>query len=414
MKMNVLTALCVLLGIVSAVGQNARMASLGTWSQQDASDLLYTPALMTRYNDMIQVTANTNNDHTFFVAKQMNSAFYLGMSIEAQDIVRGRFYSRADDYITFLEIGIDPFDMPQFFAALDLGAFSLGVKTLYEFDLYRATSEDDDGDTDTERELVSTKGVHLSALLGGENTTRLKPTFTIGQLRASSYEESEALDSEFEERTDFGLLLSTGLEARIPTAAAELVLAGAWTLEKYEFEEEVDGTSSSLSDNTYSDIFWDFRAGLVGEMLDNLQWVAEYRGAIDVNKTVTDPSGSSDVTTRTRNTAHTAALSFEKAVEGIWRFEHLTPRSGFAYTLRPGGWSRRNDDEVRTSWINSDGVNLTTGVGMGLGRTALDVDVNFGNWDGVLTGPTGAAATLTVDFGSGFEAATSSAGEERE
>ena len=47
----------------------------------------------------------------------------------------------------------------------------------------------------------------------------------------------------------------------------------------------------------------------------------------------------------------------------------------------------------------SDPLQLSTGLGIKKGRALLDLYMDIGNWNGLVTGPTLFAATLTVNFG---------------
>jgi hypothetical protein len=385
-----ITAVCM---ISTSVFANARTAALGTWSQRDVSDLLYNPALMTDYYDLAQASARGTNDFDFFLSKQLSRSLYLGTSIDANSIVKGRFYSFRDVY---------PMSFPQFFMALDLGGLNLGIKTLYEFSYDKDYSENDGDAVTDQRTLVSTKGLLFSAVMGSDATGRLKPRLSIKQLRYSALDEV----AETEDHTEFGLGLSAGLEARIPVMGdGELVLGGDWELERYRFATTADNNTTK-EDEIYSDIFWNYHAGLVGEILDDLLWVAEYRGDVDAEKLV-DESGDDDLTEVGYTYTHTAALAFEKPVDGFWIFETFTPRSGFSYSFNSDVTTQEQGDvESRTSALGSDGLEFTTGFGLSKGRVTADLQAEFGDWPNAMTGPTGVMASLTVNFGSTGDATT--------
>ncbi|MGM0461793.1 MAG: hypothetical protein ACQEQ4_05170 [Fibrobacterota bacterium] len=384
-----ITAVCM---ISTSVFANARTAALGTWSQRDVSDLLYNPALMMDYYDLAQASASGTNDFDFFLSKQLSRSLYLGTSIDANSIVKGRFYSFPDVY---------PMSFPQFFMALDLGGFNLGIKTLYEFGYDKEYSENDGDAVTDERTLISTKGLLFSAVMGSDATGRLKPRISIKQLRYSDLDDI----AETEDHTEFGLGLSAGLEARIPVMGdGELVLGGDWELERYRFATTADN-STTKDDEIHSDIFWNYHAGLVGEILEDLLWVAEYRGDVAAQKLL-DESGDDDLTEVDYTYTHTAALAFEKPVDGFWIFDTFTPRSGFSYSFNSDvSKLEQGDEEYRASALGSDGLEFTTGFGLSKGRTTADLQAEFGDWPNAMTGPTGVMASLTVNFGNSQEAA---------
>jgi hypothetical protein len=104
-------------------------------------------------------------------------------------------------------------------------------------------------------------------------------------------------------------------------------------------------------------------------------------------------------------------LGFEKKMEGIWFFDHLTPRAGIVYkwvkrkaTLEDS--TGKKDVELPYVETNNDkfyqnrGLKLAAGFGFTKGRATVDVSADLLNWKSgsVITGPAAAMLTVTIDI----------------
>ncbi|MGM0442890.1 MAG: hypothetical protein ACQEQV_01735 [Fibrobacterota bacterium] len=399
---------------------NARLDALNTMSQRDMNDIKENPALMEEYGDMVQASSNTSGDYNFLLAKKISNSIYLGAEMATGSVLRGSFYTEAQNYVGVSDYSVN--SIPNILFAVNMGNVDLGIKLMYEMYRNKSVDESTSGDvttTQTERDLMSTKGLMVSAVIG--EGASVEPYVSVMLPKASSisettYDGGDNDDTKTEYKDDLGIALNAGFQVRMPMNRAEMVAGAAWQLEKYRFATENDPGEVDKSTVTHSDIYWDYNLGFVGTLGDDLQWAAEYVGSIFIDKTVDEPEGENEVDTRNRDNdvMNTFALSFEKPVEGFWIFDTFTPRAGlaYAYNLDVTDDKDTEDESYHNESITSDynGVNLTSGFGLSKGRATVDVAADFGDWNNVMTGPSGLAASLTVDFGG--SSASSSADSE--
>ena len=85
-------------------------------------------------------------------------------------------------------------------------------------------------------------------------------------------------------------------------------------------------------------------------------------------------------------------------VKGL--FDAVIPRAGIAYTI--GSISEKPGDTVIVYPADASTMQLNSGIGFKKDVFQLDLFVNIGNWNGVLTGPRTMAVTLTIGLSREF------------
>ncbi len=151
---------------------------------------------------------------------------------------------------------------------------------------------------------------------------------------------------------------------------------------------------------------------------DNLYFAPEYDAGFGWYK-AKDPDTSPDTTFYT--TYHNFRLGIEKYIDNFWWFDKIGLRCGIvAAWLKQWRHIVNGNDEISVSddafpwksylWgsnYTNKQAKVTGGFGITKGRGTLDISCDFLKWQGqgVLTGPSAAMASLTVNFSKKYKSA---------
>jgi len=408
-----------------AFGQNARVEAMaGVTTQGDMSDGFYNTAYLIPYLNSGQMTADHNGDFDFIATKTFGDILFIGASLSDDgNVITVQDETGLDIHNFFTDakalhngsstgsmINQDEFNpIPNLIVGADISSsLAVGAEIYYDVNRVNQESEDVDGD-ETIEESITNKGVIVSALIGDEY--QLAPRLGIGLPRNNlTIENSNSgVTTTDTYETKSAVAITAGADLLWPVNNVDMLASVGWSMEKYQLTQKIADTETDGNTkvaNNFSVLY-----GVTGTLNDDLLWVAEYRGDYLIGREKQKTDGDNKSTTDYSSMQNEFALAFERPVDGFWIFDGLTPRAGFQYTGGKGydkdvSKTGGEDSNENISRNYSYGVDLTTGFGLEKGRATIDLALEFGDWEGAISGPSAGSATLTVDFGK--DSATSS------
>jgi hypothetical protein len=162
-----------------------------------------------------------------------------------------------------------------------------------------------------------------------------------------------------------------------------------FTNEAYRF-----GAQQSQSPD-YNIMFCDMYAGYTTWLLDSLFLAVEYDLSLQYDDVVNTGYEFHD-----SYIYHGFHLGVERPFKVKGLFDAVIPRAGIAYTI--GSISEKPGDTVIVYPADASTMQLNSGIGFKKDVFQLDLFVNIGNWNGVLTGPRTMAVTLTIGLSREF------------
>ncbi len=443
-----------------AFGQNARVDAMGgVTTQGDISEGFHNAAYLVPYLNSAQMSTDQDGDFNFIATKTIGDKMFIGASLsedgnvitvqDTGDVYVHNFFSDAktwhnsgtwdintDTWIpgTRSILPTDEFNaIPNLIIGAKLSS-TLAVGAEIYYDANKVKNEETKQIADpnnlsstieTEsvtKESISNKGIILSAVVGDE--FKIAPRVGIGFPRNSLTIEHSGggatIDSTYE--TNNAIAITAGADLVWPVNDLEMKASVDWTMEKYQFTQTVPGIDPvsfnsvdiTTDGNTKVANNFSILYGVTGTLKDDLLWVAEYRGDYLIGREKQEVKDTDIKNTYDHSSMQNEfALGFERPVDGFFIFDELTPRAGFQYTGGKGYYStegkgKGNEITYNAKGNYSDGVALTTGFGLEKGRATIDLALEFGEWEGAISGPSAGSATLTVDFGKDSAAASSS------
>jgi hypothetical protein len=188
------------------------------------------------------------------------------------------------------------------------------------------------------------------------------------------------------------------------TSGEKLCISGGvyYHLENYQFKLSAPNVTG-LSDQTLAHSY-EIYAGFTNTIGTNTLIALQYNFNV-LRFVYKDTTTANDLYSKETGLINDIHFGCERPIEKIWIFDNITPRFGLAFIF--GNLIYRDQNFAGTQKITTkidlpyetSEVNLTAGLGVTRGIGTLDLFVDLGSWNGVVTGPQGIAATVTLDFG---------------
>lgn len=381
---------------------NARIESLAkTFIIDDINDVLRYPAYMKNYQNDLQVTFVS----PIIGIKSVDDKFSLGVianrGLMLTQEYTNNFYATAMAQFTVLEaaapgsnlpdISITNQWIPHALLLVDVGAISLGFDVFMEYARSRYSIEPSGNDSISGSAAIYNPGVIASALFGNDNLP-IAVKLGIAMPKIKGHYENQS--REIELKSDKGVYLEFGGEAGIPVGALTLDLGADFIMEKYSFEAE--DTAKLFSSDEFSTVRTAVYAGLEGNVFTNGLWGAQY--------TLNYLSGKDEITNKNWNrvtrVVHTISCGLENGWDSVWIFDNIYARGGMRIDLNtPYASSEQSKVEVNAKGQTTfNQVVPTVGFGIKKGIFELDLNINLGDWDNLVTGPAVAKVTAGLRF----------------
>lgn len=378
---------------------------------EDITNIMFLPVYVNDHADKIQGTAYSNLAFgPVFGTKSIGEAFTIGfMALPAgsgSSVLRGNFYSVAKSWVDEDDLLGNSFPtIPHALFGANFGAMSFGLDFFIERTKYSNTELDSATEDSEDIKIANVGGIASAKINIGK--FYLAPLFGFSKLNAkmNSLELDGNNKTEEERGTEDGLFMKLGGEFGMELPNFYIVSGIMYTTEGMKFNSKV--TTSGTTTETVElfkryDNYLDIYLGIIAEPLSNLLFVAQYDLTFYSDKKIWNDTCDEDSYNR-RHVYHHFGIGVERPVK-IWIFDALTPRAGlscYIEDLTSKTWNPTDDkDEEKTKDVASvTGVNVNVGFGISKGIMDLDVDLTLGAWDGAVTGPSSASATLTIDFG---------------
>ncbi len=397
--------------LVSVSAQNARVQALGGCDiMDDIFGLIGNPADMNDYQNQVQATAYSATSFGPGIGLLgLGNNITVGLLAlpvqgNGSGMLMSNFYNDAKAVVdapgTAGNLAAAFPTIPHLLFGMKLGELSLGLDFFVEMTRYTSNRENATSGqaiiNDTSK-VISNIGALLSANLAFGSLS-LSPMVGFSLPKAKGvFEVNAPTASKVEIETEAGLMVTGGVEAGLEVKSFNLIAGGFVTYEPYQFD--IDGVLSDELKNTFINGY----VGLVTEILNKVLLVSQYNLDVGLAKVV-DNNDTSGTDVSATGVAHTLRMGMEKPLDGFWIFDEMTPRLGFQYSV--DGLTAKFENSgglVNTGTINAANaatqVALTTGLGFRKGIAQIDIGLIFGSWTGVLTGPSVATGTLTLDFG---------------
>ncbi len=407
--MRILAGGLILLGTVSlGQAQNARIDAMGSCGIiEDYARVLGSPADIVYYPDQIQATGGGGLG-LVIASKRMGDLLTLGGIGNHPGFLRSDFYANAIDAFDDLQDGTIPPDLPDGTAfpriphvilGIDLGAIQLGFDIFGELALSKYTFESSNDDNQDASARIYNVGTVVNANIDLDGIT-LSPLLGLGL--PGIYAKSETIPqgggaaSTDELETEENFLLLGGLDGVFELNDLSLIVGAFYAHESYQFRTTEGGVSQTSS--SYPAHFVDIYAGVVGQALGDLLWVAQYDFSLDI---ISENSQTEEESTIDR--LHFLHAGLEKPLMNIWIFDQMIGRAGLEVQF--SDQSINTDVSTEQTRINGSNtvtsVDPTVGLGLRRGGWRFDIVTRLSGWDGLVAGPPVAEGTLTFDFGGG-------------
>ena len=398
------TAVITLASACMSFAENARTDAMGGISiVNDFSHVLYNPASVNDFPDQLKGSAGTYDDSTgltqsYFgpilgkisLGKRCAIGFIANtVNTQGSSVLRGNFYTQARSF--YLQNTRDSLPayfpmIPHLLLGMDFKGVGLGIEGFYEGAHYGRSVTSSNAHRD---EGIYNYGAKLSADIAVNNVW-LCPLVGWG----NPFIKGEIQDSLFKTyASDKGAYLTAGMEMGIDLTTTTLVAGAYGSREAFSFR------TGQLVSPAYSSVFYDVYCGFIMYPIEGFLVAAEYDVTLEFDGE-TDTSALSAYDYHGFYQYHAFHAGVERPFKTGGLVDSLTPRAGISYafsTLRS-----QLADTVTDYPLYSYGMQLNAGIGIVKDIFRLDLFVNIGNWNGVLTGPRAAAVTLTVGLSKNF------------
>jgi|GEM_PF-4947875 hypothetical protein len=402
--MNTKISALVGIGIMSvspSLAENARFDAMGGISIiDDFSHVLYFPGSVNDFPDQIKGTMGTYSDTAgksveyfgpILGKKSIGKILNVGFIANTQDqqtgsgVLRSNFYNRARSFLRTYSADTLPSSfpaIPHVLLGLDFDKINLGFEGFYEEAHFKRLVASTNSSSEQE---LSNVGVKASATIA-LGKFWLCPLFGIG---APSLKATTGDTAAGEIASTKSKYMTAGLETGIEWTASTFVMGAFFTNEAYRF-----GAQQSQSPD-YNIMFCDMYAGYTTWLLDSLFLAVEYDLSLQYDDVVNTGYEFHD-----SYIYHGFHLGVERPFKVKGLFDAVIPRAGIAYTI--GSISEKPGDTVIVYPADASTMQLNSGIGFKKDVFQLDLFVNIGNWNGVLTGPRTMAVTLTIGLSREF------------
>ncbi len=384
--------------------ENARTEAMGGISIiNDFGHVLYHPASINDFPDQFTGTSgaytDTGGNRVDYIGPVMGKKS-LGKTVtigfiantvgdQGSSVLRSGFYDAARSFLIEHSGDTLPVSFPMLphaLIGLDFGAVSLGGEVYYERSRYRRTVADTDRRTDLG---IRNFGGVLSATVALGNAW-FCPLLGVGMPTIEG-EKRDSTTRSFE--SSASQYLTGGAEAGMELPALTLTAGAYATKEHYAF------ACGPAAGPDYTATILDLYAGFTTQVLDSMLLAVQYDATLYFDD-IADTAVLSRFEYHDAYGYHGIRLGVERPYAASGLFDAVIPRAGMSYTFSS---AREQWDTVTThAPLSAGDVRLNAGIGVRKGVFCLDVFVNIGAWNGLLTGPQTMAATLTVGLSKEF------------
>ncbi len=380
---------------------NSRIESLAeTFIIDDINDVLRYAAYMKNYKDNLQVTFTSPIIGIKAIEDNLRLGVIGNRGLMLSQHFAQNFYSTAVPFVNesiqiVPDISISNQWIPHAILGVEAGILTLGFDLFFEYASSRYNYKDSVLET-TASASIHNPGFLASALFGEDLQFAAK--FGLAFPRISGKIESG--NSTAEAKSDKGAFLEFGGEAEIPISAVRLSVGVDLILEKYAFEFSQEAPPASKVTET-TDEFADTRtaiyAGVHGGVFTNGLWAAQYTLNL-----LGHTSEDEDNKTKERQSEfiHTFSVCLENGWDNLWFFDKVYARGGMRMNLKtPSTYNEAGKAETKTK-SQTEFSQLTPSVGLGIqkGVFTLDLNINLGKWDNLVTGPQVSKVTAGLLF----------------
>jgi hypothetical protein len=377
---------------------SARISSLAGTPLGDITDVYAYPVFMTGYTDHISATWGGG----VIGIKAINDMISIGI-LANQGYMAPGF---ADDAVNMLNSyaarlpvlppGFDTlftrFSTPHLLLGFDLGGFRLGADIFFEYAGARFKADPDGAPSMTAKTSVVHPGARLSAAIDVGDASVLAK-FGVG-FPSVNGEATLPVGAVDKLSSDAGLYMEMGGELRVPASDIDWTVGGDYTRTDHRFKVGSDSDDESICNSL-------FRMYLGGEFNFMETAVAAFRYRFErYAYTESEPDVSGNPMTSDILHRHIISAGMENAWEKVWLFDSVHLRGGALYMIEVEGGKASGSNFASSGSYpeNHSRVVPTLGIGVSKAFFTLDLALNMGSWNGVLTGPGVALATATVKF----------------
>jgi hypothetical protein len=389
MNRRILAVTCILtLGISAGFAQNARLNSMrGFTLFGDVSDVLYNPAFMTQYTDLIQATYQGTDPNAQGIGpvigiKSVGDVLALGLTYEPTT--------------TAVE------QVPHFLVGIGTDMFSVGADLFFG----REISSDVQENADTAgTNIIENERTNMR--LGGEfgltldlDAAALAVAVGLQIPYEKTYSLTDPLGDPIDEteRTTTSLFLDGYAEAVLHMDEIALTIGVTGQMDNYgrpeTYHKEWRAADAAIWDTTYEagnfvkDIGLGFYVGMVKSFEQSgLDFGGQLSGRWLMHKEEPEEMGLGNYNPGATSN-NLLALGINGAVEKEWselkRLDAIFARSGLSYGVGFGlnkeegdtaAWSHTRDVNTASTRVPSNGFGWSIGMGILKGVFAADVDV---------------------------------------
>ena len=401
-------AFCAISIVVALFGggsraQNARADAMGGISiLNDFSHVLYNPASINDFPDQLAGSAGSYTDSNgltqdYFgpmlgklsVGKTFNIGFIANtVNTQGSSVLRGAFYKQAR--LFYLQNTGDTLPaafpmIPHALLGLDFENADIGVEGFYEAARYQRSVTGSDRHRD---EGIYNYGAKLNANITIDNWW-LCPLIGFGYPAISGETKDSALHAFGSDKAAY---LNAGMEIGATLAHATLVAGIYGTNETFSLRRD------QTAGPAYTSLFYDGYVGCETYPYPGFLIAVQYDLSLEFDDVAADTL--TRVEYRDTYQFHAVRAGVERTFSTTGIFESIVPRAGMVYSFST--YHEQAGDTVTSFPLYSGGMQLNAGLGVTKDMFHLDLFVNIGNWNGIVTGPRAAAITLTIGLSKKF------------
>jgi hypothetical protein len=429
MQKKLLCVLCVLvMAYLPSSAQNARVDALGGSSiVDDIINIVRNPADVTDYADNVQATATGAAFGAAIVTKSVGDMLTIGALANGGSVLQSNYYATAAAQVNLAggtALTGTPGPIPRLLVGLDVDPLALGLAVFFEAERNKSVTTVDPPES---KATISKRITNIGALLSANiemGDAVLSPLFGLSLPRINGLNETDDGLGNIvttEQKSQKGMMVKGGAELGVPMLDMDWTFGMFYTFEGYQFVTKAAGTDTEGPE--YPNHVVSAYLGFVTEIAGDVLLATEYGLTANVTKVKTESSDGltpptiTNVDNGTTNYTHNVRVGIEKAIEGVWIFDALTPRAGLRWQILDQhtknvtelSGAATSETVARTNSITGYGqVAPTLGLGVTKGAFAFDVLVNMGAFAGVAIGPAVVEGTLTLDFGESSSGTSSS------
>lgn len=385
---------------------NARIGSLAeTFVIDDINDVLRYSSYMNKYNDNLQVTFTSpiigikSIDDKFSIGFIANRGLMLSLQLNNDLNFPGdsiSFYSSANAFVSrFIDeipsLSIENQWIPHALFWVDAGVVSLGFDVFMEYARSKHNTDSSGTEVLSSSAAIYNPGVIASALLGTDNIpVALKFGISVPKIKGHQ----ETPDEEIELESDKGIYLEFGGETKLPLNSFKFTLGTDLIFEKYAFE--ASDSSNTFPSREFSKIRTAIYAGMENKFFNNGIWAVQYTLHFLSSKS----EESSNNWERSTNVVHRLSAALENSWDSLWIFDKVFTRGGMRMDIivpRSSSELGPIEDKTKSQTIFEE-VYPTVGLGIQKGIFNLDLSINLGDWDNLVTGPAVGRVTAGLQF----------------